>query len=81
MSRFPLILLAAGLHAGTAWASEELPPAPPPPPSRTTLAEPPRALPALSTEDQEVVENLELLESLETAEDLELLLELSKPED
>ncbi|MFZ5469671.1 MAG: hypothetical protein ACOZIN_09565 [Myxococcota bacterium] len=35
------------------------------------------ALPALSAEDQELIENLELLENFETGQDLELLQELA----
>lgn len=82
MSRLLVILLAAALHAGTAWAGEQPTTAPPPAPARATgPSGPSPELSGLSEEDQEVVANLELLESLETAEDLELLLELSKLED
>nr|WP_255203869.1 hypothetical protein [Myxococcus sp. AM011] len=50
----------------------------PPVPARTPAREPSRPAPALSEEDREVVENLELLESMDAAEDLELLMELSQ---
>lgn len=48
-------------------------------PARAEDSQPP-ATPALSEEDREVVENLELLESLEAVDDLELLLALSEEE-
>jgi hypothetical protein len=59
------LLLATVLSAGTAAASE------PTPEKRAST-------PELSTEDKEVVENLELLESMDAVEDLELLIELGK---
>ncbi|MFY2556574.1 hypothetical protein ACN469_02925 [Corallococcus terminator] len=52
----------------------------PPAPARTPSPKPTRPTTALSEEDREVVENLELLESLDAAEDLELLMELAQDE-
>jgi hypothetical protein len=49
-------------------------------PARAEDSQPPRPAGALSEEDREVVENLELLESLEAVDDLELLLALSEEE-
>jgi hypothetical protein len=75
-----LLLLAVGLHAGTAAAEE---PASPPSPAKRTerpREEPPPELAKLSEEDREVVENLELLENLDAAQDLELLEELLQEE-
>lgn len=73
-----LVLTGTLAHARAAPGSPEEPTPPPvpskPPPSRDTR----RSTPAMSDEDREVVENLELLESMDAAEDLELLLELSQ---
>jgi hypothetical protein len=75
------LLLIAGMTLTALPAAAQEPPTPPPssapaepPPPR----EAPHDSPALSDEDREVVENLELLESLDAAEDLELLIELSQ---
>ncbi|MFL5344873.1 MAG: hypothetical protein ACJ8AT_08765 [Hyalangium sp.] len=78
MRRSLLILLAAGLWAGTASAAEDRTQAPPPPSRNTEPARPRPDAARLSAEDKEVVENLELLESMEAAQDLDMLMELSK---
>ncbi|RYZ34221.1 MAG: hypothetical protein EOO71_39710 [Myxococcaceae bacterium] len=54
------------------------PVAPVQPQARPVPADVRRPEPALTDEDREVVENLELLESLDAAADLEVLLELSE---
>lgn len=72
-----LILLAAGLWAGTASAAEDRS-HPPPPPRNTEPARPRPDGSKLSPEDKEVVENLELLESMDAAQDLDMLMELSQ---
>lgn len=81
MRRFLLILLAAGLWAGTASAKDRTrAPPPPPPPRNSHPPQPPPEDPKLSPEDREVVENLELLESMDAAQDLDMLMELSQEE-
>ncbi|ADO69952.1 hypothetical protein [Stigmatella aurantiaca] len=67
--------------ATTLWAIPPPPPKPPPspPPVEAPKAPPERPAPqALSPEDREVVENLELLEGMDEAGDLDLLLELAR---
>ncbi|WP_371817231.1 hypothetical protein [Myxococcus sp. CA051A] len=75
-----MMLLAAPVALGASPsetpATEEAPL--PPAPARTPSREPTRPATALSEEDREVVENLELLESMDAAEDLELLMELAQ---
>lgn len=73
MRRLGALMLGGALIAGTALARPPRSTAPPPEPRAADAGSP-----ALSPEDQEVVQNLELLEHLPESRELDTLLELSQ---